>query len=80
MVNPPGIQRTRHLQSYAEGSTVSVSQLEVAVLVSTMLRNLMDARRALKLMPPYVNADVVRVVKVIGVCVRPLVGLLICSS
>lgn len=35
-----------------------------------MLRNLMDARQALKLMPPYVHADVVRVVKVIGVCVR----------
>lgn len=70
MVNPS------HLQSYTEESTdlcslpVSVSQLEVAVMVSIMLRNLMDARQALKLMPPYVNADVVRVVKVIGVCVR----------
>lgn len=70
MVNPS------HLHSYIEESTdlcshsISVSQLEVAVLVSIMLRNLMDARQALKLMPPYVNADVVRVVKVIGVCVR----------
>lgn len=76
MVNPSGIQVTRHLQSYTEESTdlcslpVSVSQPEAAVPAPIMLRNVMDARKALKLMPPYVNADVVRVVKVIGVCVR----------
>ena len=65
-MNPSGIQESTDLCSLP----VSVSQLEVAVLVSIMLRNLMDARQALKLMPLYVNADFVRVVKVIGVCVR----------
>ena len=37
----------------------------------------MDARQALKLVLPYVNDEVVRVFKVISVCVRPFFSLLI---
>ena len=37
----------------------------------------MDARQASKLVPHYINDEVVRVFKVISVCVRPLFSLLI---